>query len=300
MYMQNKTVERVFLNGGHLPMSVKMTLLAIAHHADDTNRASPGIERIAQFCEAGGKPPHKTTIQRHIKKLEESGDLIVNRNVGRGNQNEYWIVTGLSDEEKAALKGSVIVQPFNGEKVAKKGSIDEIKGSKSPPEKVANSEKKVAFSQEKVAKNDEKVASKVLPEVGSNEDLKDKGSLSVTLDPLTAAISETYDLTVGVVQDILPFYADLYMTAETFKAFVKDWTSKTDRDGHNLALPNFIANIEGFKRHYRKWQRGDRQPRFTIHKSTRSAIPQFPTQPPRSYERDHEIARLRGRLGGVS
>jgi len=71
-----------------------LLLLALADHASDDGVCWPGIARLA----------HKTRkTERHTKrllvKLEESGEVYIARETGRGNTNMYYVTLGFSEEE---------------------------------------------------------------------------------------------------------------------------------------------------------------------------------------------------------
>lgn len=69
-------------------------LYLLAEHARDDGYAWPGQERIGELMNMSVKQ-----VRRTINKLEAMGDLIVKRNRGKGNSNEYLVTPGLSDEQ---------------------------------------------------------------------------------------------------------------------------------------------------------------------------------------------------------
>lgn len=54
-----------------------LVMLALADHADEDGYCYPGIEKIAKKCRISGR-----SVQRHIKEMEERGELKVD--IGRG------------------------------------------------------------------------------------------------------------------------------------------------------------------------------------------------------------------------
>ena len=65
---------------------LKLTLLAIAEFANEKNgwKCYPSIETLADMVGVTERQ-----IKRNINQLEESGEIIVHRNTGRGNANIY-------------------------------------------------------------------------------------------------------------------------------------------------------------------------------------------------------------------
>ena len=74
-------------------------LYLLADHARDDGYAWPSQEHIANLMNMSIRQ-----VQRTINKLEEMGDLIVKKNRGKGNSNEYLVTPGLSfDQIKETL-----------------------------------------------------------------------------------------------------------------------------------------------------------------------------------------------------
>ncbi len=146
-----------------------LCLLMIANHAhaDGTN-AFPSIETLARECRMSERQ-----IKRIIQKLEESGELRVERGVGRGNVNYYVIVmdgeqshtsqdeaqkvTPMSpfpeDEEQEHEEKVTPVSPFPEDESREKVTSGDEKGDKMSPfsgEKVTSEAKKgdIAMSPE--------------------------------------------------------------------------------------------------------------------------------------------------------
>lgn len=70
----------------------RLVLLAIADEADDDgSSAYPSMERLALKCRV-----NRATVMRTIRRLEEAGEIIVDRpeEYGRGRYNVYLVVMG--------------------------------------------------------------------------------------------------------------------------------------------------------------------------------------------------------------
>lgn len=118
-----------------LSSGAKLTLLAIAEHANDSGWAWPSIERLAVMT---GVSTRQAT--RNIQALEDAGVLQVDRNSGRGNVNRYRIVKG----DIRDVKGDIDVTLYEQEKVTSvtekvtsmtiKGDIDVTQNRNEPIE----------------------------------------------------------------------------------------------------------------------------------------------------------------------
>lgn len=64
----------------------KLLMLAIAEYASEDGRCWPSIETLASKINVEPR-----SVKRLISQAEESGELQINRNIGRGNTNEYII-----------------------------------------------------------------------------------------------------------------------------------------------------------------------------------------------------------------
>lgn len=64
----------------------KLVLLKLADHADESGRCFPGIGHLAEHCEM-----HRSTVMRHIRRLEELGFLNVKRSQYEGTSNTYTL-----------------------------------------------------------------------------------------------------------------------------------------------------------------------------------------------------------------
>lgn len=103
-----------------------VVLLALADHANDEGYCWPGIERIARYANV-----KERQIQRHIRALEDAGEIETRQGDGRGNTNVYYIKL----LEKGVIDDTVIEQervswmtPFNTERVSsmtEKGVMDD-------------------------------------------------------------------------------------------------------------------------------------------------------------------------------
>lgn len=92
--------------------NAKLLMLAIADHADAEGEAWPGIARLASMVGVGPR-----SIKRLIKQCEESGDLRVERSVGRGNSSTYYITSHLKGDTPVTNKKVTPATPFKQEKV---------------------------------------------------------------------------------------------------------------------------------------------------------------------------------------
>lgn len=78
--------------------TAKLMLLAIADHADPEGRAFPGLERLAGMVNV----THRQA-RRLVELLEESGELVVEHNQGRGRHNRY-IIPGVAESNDGPRK----------------------------------------------------------------------------------------------------------------------------------------------------------------------------------------------------
>lgn len=63
-----------------------LLMLAIADHANDEGIAWPGIDSLAQKTRVS-----RRTVQRMVRQLAESGEIIMERGTGRGHTHRYRI-----------------------------------------------------------------------------------------------------------------------------------------------------------------------------------------------------------------
>jgi len=64
----------------------KLVLLKLADHADHSGRCFPAIAHLAEHCEM-----HRSTVIRHLRKLEDLGFLNVKRSQHEGTSNTYML-----------------------------------------------------------------------------------------------------------------------------------------------------------------------------------------------------------------
>lgn len=89
------------LDNSEAPGNDRLVLIAIADEADDDGTNSyPSIDRIARRARV-----NKRTTMRALERLEETGELVVQRPEvqGRGHHNRYGVVMGRDPEEVLAL-----------------------------------------------------------------------------------------------------------------------------------------------------------------------------------------------------
>lgn len=66
----------------------RTVLLALAWFADDNGKCWPSVEKIATYTQMS-----RRGVQKCLRNLEESGEVICDRSAGRGNTNLYLIPT---------------------------------------------------------------------------------------------------------------------------------------------------------------------------------------------------------------
>lgn len=135
-----------------------LLLLGIADHCDDDGVCWPSIKKLAEKSRMSERQ-----TQRNIDSLVETGELYVEKTVGRHNSNRYFVMTGFSDSEihlilkkrfKLPENGILKVLSKKGDKLtpfSKMGKEDKKDDNLTPfPEKGDISEQeKVSFSAEK-------------------------------------------------------------------------------------------------------------------------------------------------------
>lgn len=97
----------------------RLVLLAIADEADDDGtNAYPGIDRIAHKARV-----NKRTTMRCIERLEEAGELLVERPDvrGRGRYNTYVVLMGRNGDTLSPIS-EVPEKARNGDRKARKGA----------------------------------------------------------------------------------------------------------------------------------------------------------------------------------
>ncbi len=135
----------------------RLVMLAIADNANSDGYAWPGIKTMAEMCNCSERQ-----VTRIVAELEASGELYVERGVGRKNYTRYLITLGLDTDElsrrmvqyldyspleavtKAAdhleIKGDI-----SGEKVTTVSPFEWAKKGDISGEKVTNSAEKVTL-----------------------------------------------------------------------------------------------------------------------------------------------------------
>ena len=135
----------------------RLVMLAIADNANSDGYAWPGIKTMAEMCNCSERQ-----VTRIVAELEASGELYVERGVGRKNYTRYLITLGLdTDELSRRMVQYLDYSPL--EAVTKAADHLEIKGDISV-EKVTTVSpfewtKKGDISGEKVTNSAEKVTS---------------------------------------------------------------------------------------------------------------------------------------------
>ncbi len=135
----------------------RLVMLAIADNANSDGYAWPGIKTMAEMCNCSERQ-----VTRIVAELEASGELYVERGVGRKNYTRYLITLGLdTDELSRRMVQYLDYSPL--EAVTKAADHLEIKGDISG-EKVTTVSpfewaKKGDISGEKVTNSAEKVTS---------------------------------------------------------------------------------------------------------------------------------------------
>lgn len=103
-----------------------VVLLALADHANDDGYCWPGVERIARYANI-----KERQVQRHIRTLEDAGEIETRQGDGRGNTNVYYIKLlekGVMDDTLCTQERVSSMTPFNQERVSSKaikGVIDD-------------------------------------------------------------------------------------------------------------------------------------------------------------------------------
>ena len=72
----------------------RLVMLAIADNANSDGYAWPGIKTMAEMCNCSERQ-----VTRIVAELEASGELYVERGVGRKNYTRYLITLGLDTDE---------------------------------------------------------------------------------------------------------------------------------------------------------------------------------------------------------
>lgn len=105
----------------------KLLMLALAEYANENGRCWPSVETLATKIDV--KP---RSIKRLISQAEEAGELKIERNIGRGNTNEYVIIcvkkgdpsVTITDEEKVTEESEKVTPE------AQKVTEESIKGDR--------------------------------------------------------------------------------------------------------------------------------------------------------------------------
>jgi len=92
--MSIKVMNRVWEQSTQQDGTLRLLLLALADHASDDGVCWPGIDRLARKI---AKTRRHT--RRLLSNLEESGELFINRQWGRGHTNLYLITIGQNADE---------------------------------------------------------------------------------------------------------------------------------------------------------------------------------------------------------
>lgn len=95
-----------------------VVLLALADHANDDGYCWPGVGRIARYANI-----KERQVQRHIRTLEDAGEIETRQGDGRGNTNVYYIKLlekGVMDDTLNDQERVSWMTPFNQERVSSK------------------------------------------------------------------------------------------------------------------------------------------------------------------------------------
>jgi hypothetical protein len=79
-------VASAIWEGSHLEGSQLLVMQALAWYADDAGYCWPSVDSLAKMCRLSER-----SIRYILKEIEATGELVIERGVGRNNVSHYWI-----------------------------------------------------------------------------------------------------------------------------------------------------------------------------------------------------------------
>jgi len=188
----------------------RLVMLAIADNANSDGYAWPGIKTMAEMCNCSERQ-----VTRIVAELEASGELYVERGVGRKNYTRYLIALGLdTDELSRRMVQYLDYSPLEAVTAAadhleRKGDISDKKVTTVSPFEWT---KKGDISGEKVTNSAEKVTSVSPDPIDPLEDPVKDNTAREALPPEQPTVSSSSSRPAGTERIKLPAAAVAALT----------------------------------------------------------------------------------------
>lgn len=89
-----QTSKRVWEHASDIKQSEKLVLLALAEKSDEHGVCWPGYDTIADMAGI-----ERRSAIRLVASLKEKGHIWIREQVGRGNSNTYYVISGLTESD---------------------------------------------------------------------------------------------------------------------------------------------------------------------------------------------------------